>query len=120
MTDIPSRMCQDLLDLHKKKENTMTDSEILKLIEDHGKWLTMDDGNSYCIAGDEGGTNYREGLEGAIELFLEEKYKDRIPNETTIAAMNEDDASLEKFDSVEEFFKHVDEEIVFADDPEEK
>lgn len=87
----------------------MTDSEIVKLIEDHGMWLTMDDGNTYCIAGEEGITTPREGLEGAIELFLEEKYKDKVPNETTIAAMNEDDASLEKFDSVQEFFQHMDE-----------
>ena len=98
----------------------MTDSEIVKLIEDHGRWLTMDDGNTYCIAGEEGITTPREGLEGAIELFLEEKYKDRVPNETTIAAMNEDDASLEKFDSVDEFFKHIDEEISFVDDQEKE
>ena len=99
----------------------MTDSEIVKLIEDHGIWLTMEDGNSYCIAGEEGITPTREGLEGAIELFLEEKYKDCIPNETTIAALNEDDASLEKFDSVDEFFKHMDEYgIEFADDPEKE
>jgi hypothetical protein len=99
----------------------MTDSEIVKLIEDHGMWLTMDDGNTYCIAGDKGVTTDREGLEGGIELFLEEKYKDKVPNETTIAAMNEDDASLEKFDSVDEFFKHMDEYgIEFVDDQEKE
>ena len=98
----------------------MTDTEILKLIQDHGVWLTMDDGNTYCIRGEEGVTTNREALEGHLELFLEEKYKDRIPNEETIAAMNEDDASLDSFDSVEEFFKHVDEEIEFVDDPEEQ
>ena len=95
----------------------MTDSEIVKLIEEHGMWLTMDDGNTYCISGEEGITTDREGLEGGIELFLEEKYKDKVPNETTIAAMNEDDASIEKFDSVDEFFKHMEESgIEFADE----
>ena len=99
----------------------MTDNEILKLIQDHGVWLTMDDGNTYCIRGEEGVTTNREALEGHLELFLEEKYKDRIPNETTIAAMNEDDASLEKFDSVEEFFQHMDEfGIEFVDDQEKE
>lgn len=99
----------------------MTDSEIVKLIEEYGMWLTMDDGNSYCIAGEQGVTTNREGLEGAIELFLEERYKDKVPNETTIAALNEDDASLEKFDSVQEFFQHMDEYgIEFADDQEKE
>lgn len=99
----------------------MTDSEIVKLIEDHGMWLTMDDGNTYCIAGEEGITPTREGLEGAIELFLEEKYKDCIPNETTIAALNEDDIERVQFDSVDEFFKHMDEYgIEFADDTEKE
>ena len=99
----------------------MTDSEILKLIIDHGVWLTMDDGNTYCIRGEDGVETNRDSLVAHLELFLEEKYKDRVPNETTVAALNEDDASLEKFDSVDEFFKHMDEYgIEFADDPEKE
>jgi len=98
----------------------MTDSEILKLIQDHGVWLTMDDGNTYCIRGEEGVETNRDALVAHLEIFLEEKYKDKVPNATTIAAMNEDDASLEEFDSVDEFFKHIDEEISFVDDPEKE
>ena len=50
----------------------MKDEELLKLILKHGCWITMDDGNSYCIDIPSSGTTEREALQGALESFQDE------------------------------------------------
>ena len=50
----------------------MNDEELLNLILKHGCWITMDDGNSYCIAMEPGVTTEREALQGAMECFQDE------------------------------------------------
>ena len=50
----------------------MENDELIKHVTEHGKWITMSDGNTYCISGEEGVETGREALEAVIAIFLEE------------------------------------------------